>query len=113
METRKFVLVIHGGAGSITNEVISPDKEKQAREGLAEALRVGHALLAAGSSSLDAVEATVKVLENNPTFNAGKGAAFNKAGGIELDAAIMDGKTLSAGGRAVRPHHMQPEHSAP
>src|SRR5262249_46370201 len=97
MENRKFVLVVHGGAGNISNEVITADKQREAREGLEEALHVGHALLAAGGSSLDAVEATVKVLENNPMFNAGKGAAFNKAGGIELDAAIMDGKPLPGG----------------
>ncbi len=97
MVNGRYVLVVHGGAGNITNEVIAPGKEKQARQALEEALLAGHAVLAKGGSSLDAVEAAIKVLEDQPIFNAGKGAAFNNAGGIELDAAIMNGKTRAAG----------------
>ena len=91
------VLVIHGGAGTILRSSMSPEREKMYREGLEEALKKGYAVLSAGGSSLDAVETVVKVLEDNPLFNAGKGAVFTNDGRIELDAAIMNGKTLQAG----------------
>ena len=97
MRNQPFVLAVHGGAGSITNQVISPAKEKEARNALESALAAGYALLEEGGSSLDAVEAAVRLLEDAPVFNAGKGATFNKEGGIELDASIMDGKTRRAG----------------
>jgi len=94
---QKFVLVIHGGAGTILKSQMSPEKEKAYQDGLKQALQEGYRILAAGGSSLNAVEAAVKILENNPLFNAGKGAVFTNEGKNEMDAAIMDGKTLAAG----------------
>lgn len=91
------MLVIHGGAGTITRASMSPEAEAQYRAALELALRTGQALLAKGSSSLDAVEATIRVLEDNPLFNAGKGAVFTHDGKNELDASIMDGRTKAAG----------------
>jgi beta-aspartyl-peptidase (threonine type) len=91
------VLVIHGGAGTILKKNMSPEKERAYIAGLEAALKKGYAILQEGGTSLDAVEAVVKVLENNPLFNAGKGAVFTNEGKIELDAAIMNGKTLAAG----------------
>ncbi|MBO9565773.1 MAG: isoaspartyl peptidase/L-asparaginase [Niastella sp.] len=93
----KYVLVIHGGAGTILQSTMTPEKEKNYRAGLQQALQAGYAKLQAGASSLDAVEAAVRVLEDNPLFNAGKGAVFTHDGKNELDAAIMNGKTLAAG----------------
>jgi len=93
----KTMLVIHGGAGTITRKGMSAEMEQQYRAGLAQALKTGHAVLAKGGSSLDAVEAAIRVLEDNPLFNAGKGAVFTHEGRNELDAAIMDGRTKAAG----------------
>lgn len=93
----KNMLVIHGGAGTITKKSMTPEMEQQYRAALEQALRTGHAVLAKGGSSLDAVEATIRVLEDNPLFNAGKGAVFTHEGKNELDAAIMDGRTKAAG----------------
>lgn len=94
---RKAMLVIHGGAGTITRATMTPEVEAQYRQELAEALRTGHAILAKGGSSIDAVEATVRVMEDSPLFNAGKGAVFTHEGKNELDAAIMEGKEKRAG----------------
>ena len=91
------MLVIHGGAGTITRATMTPELERQYRAGLEQALRTGHGVLAKGGSSLDAVEATIRVLEDNPLFNAGKGAVFTHEGRNELDASIMDGRTKAAG----------------
>ena len=95
--TGKYVLVIHGGAGTLNKSQFTPALEAKYKSGLDSALIVGNAILEKGGTALDAVEATVKVLENNPLFNAGKGAVFTNEGVNELDAAIMDGKTLAAG----------------
>lgn len=92
-----FVLVIHGGAGTITREKLSPEKEKAYKEKMEEALRAGFVILDKGGSSLEAIEAVIKILENSPLFNAGKGAVLNYDGKTELDASIMDGKTMMAG----------------
>ena len=94
---RKPVLVIHGGAGTILKQSMSADKEKAYTQSLELALKKGYEILQSGGSSLDAVETVVKILEDNPLFNAGKGAVFTNEGTIELDAAIMNGKTLAAG----------------
>ena len=94
---RKPVLVIHGGAGTILKSQMSPEQEKAYIAGLEQALNAGYTILKKGGSSLDAVEAAVMVLEDNPLFNAGKGAVFTNEGKNELDAAIMNGKTLGAG----------------
>jgi beta-aspartyl-peptidase (threonine type) len=90
------LLVIHGGAG-VERKDLSPAEEKAAREALRAALLKGHAELAAGRPALAAVTAAITVLEDDPTFNAGKGAVFTHDGRNELDAAVMDGATQAAG----------------
>src|SRR5688572_677462 len=92
-----ITLVIHGGAGNISRQNMTPEKEKAYQEGLNAALKAGYAILEKGGTSLDAVEAAIRVMEDNPLFNAGKGAVFTNDGRNELDAAIMDGATLKAG----------------
>ncbi len=94
---KKTMLVIHGGAGTITRQSMSAEVEKQYRDALELALKTGHAILAKGGSSLDAVEATIRVMEDSPLFNAGKGAVFTHDGKNEMDASIMDGRTKAAG----------------
>lgn len=94
---QQITLVIHGGAGTITRKNMTPEREKAYRETLEKALQTGYVVLKRGGSSLDAVEATIHVMEDSPLFNAGKGAVFTHEGKNELDAAIMDGKTLRAG----------------
>ncbi len=91
------VLVIHGGAGAIARARMTPDQEKAYRQGLERALAAGYEVLDKGGSSLDAVETAVRVLEDDPLFNAGRGAVLTAEGKAELDAAIMDGRTLAAG----------------
>jgi L-asparaginase / beta-aspartyl-peptidase len=97
METKKIGLVIHGGAGTIERSKMTPDKERAYRSGLEQALRSGYEILKRGGSSLDATETAVRVLEDDPHFNAGRGSVFTSAGTNEMDASIMDGKTLRAG----------------
>jgi len=104
----RFGMVIHGGAGTITRASMSPEREAQYRAVLEEALRTGYRILADGGSSLDAVEATIRVMEDSPLFNAGKGAVFTSEGKNELDAAIMDGRTLMAGAVAGVTHTKNP-----
>jgi len=94
---KQFALVIHGGAGVITRGTLTPEKEELYKIGLNEALKAGYEILKKGGSALDAVENSVKSLENCPLFNAGKGAVFNAEGKNELDASIMDGSTMHAG----------------
>jgi L-asparaginase / beta-aspartyl-peptidase len=94
---RPFRLVIHGGAGAIERSKMTPELEKAYREKLAEALRAGHKILSDGGGSLDAVEAVIRMMEDSPLFNAGKGAVFTSEGTNELDSSIMDGATLKAG----------------
>ncbi|MBD0298671.1 MAG: isoaspartyl peptidase/L-asparaginase [Flavisolibacter sp.] len=92
-----FVLVIHGGAGTILKKNMTPEKEKAYQQALQLALQTGYDILNDGGTSLNAVEAAVRVMEDNPLFNAGKGAVFTNEGKNEMDAAIMNGKTLAAG----------------
>jgi len=92
-----YILVIHGGAGTILKSGMTPEKEKAYRSGLEQALMAGYNKLKDGKSGLDAVQAAINVMEDNPLFNAGKGAVFTHDGKNELDASIMDGKTLKAG----------------
>lgn len=87
-------LVIHGGCGALQ---LSADEEAAGRAGLAAALDAGERVLAGDGSAVDAVEAAVRVLEDDPAFNAGRGSVLNAAGEIELDAAIMDGRDRHAG----------------
>ncbi|NJB93377.1 isoaspartyl peptidase/L-asparaginase family protein [Xanthomonas arboricola] len=90
------MLVIHGGAG-VEKSSLSSEEQAQAREAMQRALRAGHAVLQGGGSAVDAVAATISVLEDAPQFNAGRGAVFTHDGKNELDAAIMDGATGKAG----------------
>ena len=92
-----FALAIHGGAGVIERDQLSPADEQAIRHDLAAALDAGRALLAGGGSALDAVEAAVVALEESPRFNAGKGSVYNADGRHELDASIMEGGTRRAG----------------
>lgn len=93
---KEWAIALHGGAGTISQDL--PDSVKQQYyEGLEQALRIGELVLRDGGSALDAVEKVVNSLEDNPLFNAGRGAVFTSEGGHELDAAIMDGSTLGAG----------------
>jgi beta-aspartyl-peptidase (threonine type) len=109
LETRKTIgLVVHGGAGTINPSEMTPEKESTYRGGIERALTAGWKILKDGGSSLDATEAAVRVLEDDPNFNAGKGSDFTSAGTNELDAAIMDGKTLAAGTVAVLKHIRNP-----
>ncbi|HLI17725.1 MAG TPA: isoaspartyl peptidase/L-asparaginase [Rhodanobacteraceae bacterium] len=100
-------LLVHGGAGVIRRDMDAAT-ERAVRDELANALRRGHAELAAGGSALDAVAAAVTVLEDAPYFNAGRGAVFTHDGTNELDAAIMDGATLRAGAIAGVRHVRNP-----
>ena len=94
---KKYALAIHGGAGTMSPEQITPEIERDLRAGLQRSLHAGYAILRNGGSSLDAVTAAVRVLEDDPLFNAGRGAVFTSAETHEMDAAIMDGGTLRAG----------------
>lgn len=104
----KFGLVIHGGAGTIKKENMSPEREKEYLSKLEEVLSAGYEILEKGGSSLDAVETVIKLMEDSPLFNAGKGAVFTAEGTIELDVSIMDGKNLSAGAAAGLKHVKNP-----
>ncbi|HXC74989.1 MAG TPA: isoaspartyl peptidase/L-asparaginase [Sphingomicrobium sp.] len=90
-------LVIHGGAGAMRPKQGDPDHEERAREGLRIALEAGVEILGRGGAALDAVEASVRLLEDDPCFNAGRGSALTDQGSVELDAAIMDGRNRRAG----------------
>ena len=96
-QTPKIMLVMHGGAGTITRGSMTPETEAQIRSTLEQALRTGQAVLARGGPSLDAVESSIRVLEDSPLFNAGKGAVFTHEGRNEMDAAIMNGANRMAG----------------
>jgi beta-aspartyl-peptidase (threonine type) len=92
-----FGIAIHGGAGTLPRAEMSGDAERRYRSGLSEAVDAGYAVLNDGGTSLDAVTAAVVRLEDNPLFNAGRGSVFTLDGRNEMDASIMDGRTLQAG----------------
>ena len=104
----RFGLVIHGGAGTIKKENMTAEREAAYEEALTGALTLGHEILSNGGSAVEAVELVVKRLEDSPLFNAGKGAVFTSTGTNELDASIMDGKTLNAGAVAAVKHIKNP-----
>ena len=108
MSANKIRLAVHGGAGTIDRAAMTPEKEREHREGIERALKAGWEVLLRGGASLDAVEAAVGAFEDDPNFNAGKGSVFTSAGTNELDAAIMDGKTLKAGAVANLQHVKNP-----
>ncbi|HEV8539151.1 MAG TPA: isoaspartyl peptidase/L-asparaginase [Bacteroidota bacterium] len=101
-------IVIHGGAGTILKQNMTSEMEKEYTDKLTEALLAGYKLLEDGRPALDAVEAAIKIMEDSPLFNAGKGAVFTHEGTNELDASIMDGKTLKAGSVAGVKHIRNP-----
>ena len=92
-----WVIVVHGGAGNITPKNLSPERQKAYMDKLTEAIETGAEILKNNGAAIDAVEAAIRLLEDSPLFNAGKGAGFDAAGINEMDASIMDGKTLNAG----------------
>ena len=93
----EYAMVIHGGAGTITKDLMTPEKEKAYTEALDSALQIGAQILSEGGSCMDAVERTIRFMEDCPLFNSGRGAVFTADGENELDASIMDGATMNAG----------------
>ena len=104
----KFGLVVHGGAGYINQKTFSEEKKNQYISKLKEAIDKGSSVLSNGGTALDAVETVINILEDSPLFNAGKGAVFTAEGTNELDASIMEGKTLNAGAVAGVKHIKNP-----
>ncbi len=96
-DSKKFAIVIHGGAGVVSRDSIPDDDAKCMQADLDKALDAGHAVLSLGGTALDAVSAAIVVLEDSPWFNAGRGSVFNAEGGHELDASVMEGHTRRAG----------------
>ena len=96
-EVPAWSFAIHGGAGVIERDSLTPEQDAAYRAALKRALEAGSAVLAAGGSSLDAIQAAIELMEDDPLFNAGRGAVFTAAGRNELDAAVMDGSSLQAG----------------
>ena len=94
---RRFTIVIHGGAGTILKSDMTPELEQAYFTGLREALQAGYAVLEEGGSAINAIKAAIVILEDNILFNAARGSVFTKKGVQEMDAAMMDGKTLDAG----------------
>ena len=92
-----FSIVIHGGAGTILKEDMTPELERAYMKGLQDAVNAGYGVLEEGGAATNAVKAAIVILEDNLLFNAGRGSVFTKKGVQEMDAAIMDGKDLSAG----------------
>ena len=103
-----YAIAIHGGAGGLPPQRLSSEQQRRYHDGLAAALDRGYAVLEDGGSSLEAVIAAVRILEDDPLFNAGRGAALTREGIAELDAAVMDGSTLRAGGVAAVRHVKHP-----
>jgi len=97
VEKTHWAIAIHGGAGNITKEIIDNKHIQEYNNALQEALEIGSSMLNNGEKAVDVVEKVVNILEDNPLFNAGKGALFTNDGRNELDAAIMDGRDLNAG----------------
>jgi len=108
VKENKIGLVVHGGAGTMERGKMTSEKEREYRAGIENALRAGWEMLQRGGSSLDATETAVRTFEDDPLFNAGKGSVFTAAGTNEMDAAIMDGKTLKAGAVTVIQHVKNP-----
>lgn len=107
-QPHKWAIVLHGGAGVIERSSMNPKTEAAYRDGLTKAIDAGAQVLDRGGSSLDAVEAAIRILEDDPLFNAGRGSVFAADGSIEMDAAIMNGATLQAGAVADVTHTRHP-----
>lgn len=97
MLKKPYTLAIHGGCGDVIKENFTPEQEEAYLAALKTALQAGETLLKAGKSSMDAVEEAIRLMEDSPLFNAGKGSVFTHEGKHEMDASIMDGATLEAG----------------
>jgi L-asparaginase / beta-aspartyl-peptidase len=108
--TPNFVLVAHGGAGDYTR--MPPEQIAERRNAMVKAIQAGYAILSRGGAGLDAVEATIRVMEDSGLFDSGRGAYYTRDGIPEMDAAIMDGRTLSAGSVAAIQHIANPIHLA-
>jgi beta-aspartyl-peptidase (threonine type) len=96
-EAPRWSFAIHGGAGVIERDSLSPEQDAAYRAALTRALETGQAILSRGGTAMDAVQAAIQIMEDDPLFNAGRGAVFTAAGRNELDAAVMDGSDLTAG----------------
>ncbi len=107
-QKQEFAIALHGGAGVIKKENMSDSLEQAYKDKLKEAITTGHKILQEGGTAVEAVKATINVMENSPLFNAGKGAVLNHEEKPELDASIMDGKTLKAGAIAGVSHIKNP-----
>src|SRR5487761_1691093 len=104
----KWAVVLHGGAGVIEHSSMTPQADAEYRVGLKEAITAAGAVLDKGGSALDAVDAAIRLLEDNPLFNAGRGAVFAADGTNQLDAAMMDGASMRAGAVADVQHTRNP-----
>src|ERR1700751_4673756 len=93
----QYAIAIHGGAGTILRSTMTKEKETAYKKGLEDAIIAGENILKTGGSSLDAVEAAIRSLEDCPLYNAGRGAVFTHEGKHEMDASVMEGKNLMAG----------------
>ncbi|MCL2914840.1 isoaspartyl peptidase/L-asparaginase [Shewanella corallii] len=107
-QDKPFGIAIHGGAGTISKANLTDEQIKAYQDKLKEAVNKGHSVLAKGGDSLEAVKVAINVLEDSPLFNAGKGAVYTFDGGHELDASVMDGKTMNAGAVAGVRHIKNP-----
>jgi beta-aspartyl-peptidase (threonine type) len=104
----KYAIAIHGGAGTILKSIMTPEKEQAYKEALQDAINAGETILKKDGKALDAVEMAIRCLEDNPLFNAGKGAVFTNDGKNEMDASLMNGKDLAAGAVAGVTHIKNP-----
>jgi beta-aspartyl-peptidase (threonine type) len=112
LQGQDIALVIHGGAGNIYKKYLPDSLEVQYRAKLRQALEAGYAVLEQDGSSMDAVKTAINILEDSPLFNAGKGAVFTNSGTVEMDASVMDGKSLNAGSVAGVKHIRNPINAA-
>ncbi len=103
-----FSIAIHGGAGTLVKGMMTPELEAKYRADLKRALNQGYAILEKGGTAIDAVERAVQILEDSPLFNAGKGSVFTAEESHEMDASIMDGKTLNAGAVSLNQRNKKP-----
>ena len=107
-----FSIAVHGGAGTLVKGMMTPELESNYKKALKKALEAGYKFLSQGKSSLDAVEEAVRLLEDSPLFNAGKGSVFTAKGTHEMDASIMDGNSLKAGAVSLVTGIKNPVHLA-